>query len=121
MVTGKNQVIPRGTFHIVTMSTTFPTWTWSGETDEIRFLRRVFFLQAKFLFVLTEALVHRCRIGGQESHFDNFEHLRNAQNVKVVTGRLFAQKTQLEDDCRLTCYVGLRPRSEDIGSLKCRG
>jgi len=74
----------------------------------------------KFLLVLTRVLVHRCRIRGQESRFDNFEQVSYAQNVKVVTGRLLTQETQTWERL-LMCCVRQRHRGEDIGSRKCRG
>jgi hypothetical protein len=77
-------------------------------------------LHKKFLLVLTRVLVHRCRIRGQESRFDNFEHVSYAQNVKVVTGRLLTQKTQTWERL-LMCCVRQRHRAEDTGGRKCRG
>ena len=76
-------------------------------------------LHTKCLFVLTKVLVHRYWIWGQESRFDNFEHVSYAQNVKVVTGSLFAQKTQTWERL-LMCCVWQRHRSEDTGRIKCR-
>jgi len=115
-----NPEVCREELFSISLSTTNSTRTWFGRNWRNLVSETSVVLHTQFLFVLTRVLVHRCRIWGQESRFDNFEYVSYAQNVKVVTGRLFAQKTQTWERL-LMCCVWQRPRNEDTESIKCRG